>query len=559
MHSSTGLSSTLIAVIVILAAAAPERHGVWERIHYGSASQPSDVFFTTLDEGWLAVADSVLHTNDGGAHWDVQLPDSVAKPRGILRELRFIDGIHGWVIARGSANAVLLRTIDGRVWQAVDTTMPPITDYGFVSDSIGVALSGTRILRTTNSGASWAVASECLTVGTGVPVSCMPQRLHFVSPETGYVAAVTRGHTAAAPEQPETRWTLLRTIDAGASWQPLAGDHAGVAEALFFTNADTGYVRVADGYIYATRDAGGSWRPVAPSIGARLRFADPEVGWSLGPSTLTYTINGGATWDTIPSGLSGTVSALSLPRRDRAYAIVGGSLFRYRVTSTDSALDVAATIRAMPPPESTSSAQVKKLAAQVLAQSNSTTPSSRTRNADSLLAEIRLLAVRHRNLNLLVDGTDDARAVLDHVREVQLRVSELHASSGAAAKLHAFTQLTVAIDSLSSVTSLAIERVPKFRIRLRKKRTASAPNHIESEKVAQPQAMVAPAPRTTGHGSKVKVPNDSAAGRNVADTARAKAVAKPTKIMMPKGDSARAKPDSSKRSHSVTKPPNSPQ
>jgi len=297
MHSSRELSSTLIAVIVMVAAAGSEPRGIWEKIQYGSASQPTDVFFTTADEGWLAVADSVLHTTDGGAHWDVQLAGSVARPRGTLSGFRFIDGIHGWVIATGTANAMLLRTIDGRVWQAIDTTMPPTADYAFVSDSIGVALSGTRILRTTNSGVSWTAASDCITRAAGVsePVSCTPQRLQFVSPETAYVAAVTRGINATEPAQAETRWALLRTIDAGASWQPLGADHAGVPEALFFTNADTGYVRAADGFIYATRDAGTSWQAAAPSIAARLRFADPEVGWSLGPTTLTYTLDGGGT------------------------------------------------------------------------------------------------------------------------------------------------------------------------------------------------------------------------------------------------------------------------
>jgi len=302
------------------------------------------------------------------------------------------------------------------------------------------------------------------------------------------------------------------------------------------------------------------------------------------------------------------VTALSLPRRDRAYAIVGGSLFRYRVTATDSALDVAATIRAMPAPESTSSTAVKKLASQVLEQSNSTSPSSRTRNTDSLLAEIRLLAIRHRNLNLLVDGTDDARAVLDHVREVQLLIGQLHASNGAAARLHAFAQLTVAVDSLSTVTSLAIQRVPKFRIRFRGKRVATAakaapsaapagspaapapasstapstnsapppssasktmkaptpalsrsklqsgtkvstpaPNHIDSAKAVPPHAMIATVPRMIGRGSKVMSPNDSVSGRNVVDSARIKTGEKPLKnTARTKGDSTRGKPDTSR-------------
>ena len=543
MHSSRGLSPTLIGVIVVLSAVRSAPRGVWERIHYDSAAQPTDVFFTTPDEGWLAVGGSVLHTTDGGMHWEVQLADSASKPRGALSEFRFIDGIHGWVIATRGGNAVLLRTIDGRQWQAIGTAMPTIADYGFLSDSIGIALSGTRILRTTNSGASWAVVSECLTttVGGEQGVSCTPQRLHFISRDTGYIAAAMRG-LATAPTEAVARWILLRTTDAGASWHPLGADYAGVPEALFFINSDTGYVRLADGFLYATRDAGSSWQQVAPSIAARLRFADPQVGWALAPTTLTYTINGGATWDTTASGLGGPVTALSLPRRDRAYAIVAGSLFRYRVTSTDSTLDVVATIRAMPAPESTSAAQVKKLAAQVLAQSNSATP--KNRNVDSVLADIRLLAAQHRNLNLLVDGTDGARTVLDHVSEVQLRVRELRATSGGLARLAAFTRLTVAVDSLSNVTSLAIQRVPKFSIHLRKKRAVTAPNVVQSA------APAAPAPATPAL-SRTKVPSAKpAAGLASNPTQNAKGVKDTARL---RGDTARAKSDSSGGGKDTTK------
>jgi photosystem II stability/assembly factor-like uncharacterized protein len=588
MYSSRSLPAILIAATVIISVPRSDPRGVWQRIQYDSAFQPTDVFFTTPDEGWLAGAGTILHTSDGGAHWELQFQDSVAEPRRDLSEFRFIDGIHGWAIARNSASATLLRTIDGRVWQTIGTSMPFATDYGFLSDSVGVALASTRILRTTNSGASWAVVTECLTKLAGVPQteSCTPERLHFVSPDTGYVAAAIRDLTIAPP-QAASRWILLRTTDAGLSWQQLGADYAGLPEALFFTTADTGYVRLADGFLYATRNGGSSWQQVAPSIGSRLRFADPEVGWALGPMTLTYTINSGASWDTVASGLSGAVSALSLPRRDRAYAIVGGSLFRYRVVpSADSAVDAVATIRAMPAPEGTSAADVKKLATQVLAQSNSSTPRSKGRNVDSLLADFRLLAARHRNLNLLVEGADGARYVLDNLREVQLRVRALRATSGVAARLDAFARLTVAVDSLSNVTSLAMERVPKFSIHLRRKRpgtaavegtsaapkpvAAAAPSAAPSSNNSTPSSaaskgvtVASPTPSssrqlapTKGRTTKPKPPNESAIGRKSADTARvrtAPASAKDTTRTKP--DTSRAKLDTSRGGKDTTKSP----
>src|SRR5437016_12268955 len=63
------------------AGAQPKYKGIWEPVSYPEDLKLFDVFFTTADEGWVAGgADElsggvILHTTDGGDHWEIQLGD----------------------------------------------------------------------------------------------------------------------------------------------------------------------------------------------------------------------------------------------------------------------------------------------------------------------------------------------------------------------------------------------------------------------------------------------------------------------------------------------------
>src|SRR5216684_3967315 len=54
---------------------------IWEPINYAEDVELNDVFFVTDQEGWIAGGKDalhggvILHTSDGGDHWDVQVGD----------------------------------------------------------------------------------------------------------------------------------------------------------------------------------------------------------------------------------------------------------------------------------------------------------------------------------------------------------------------------------------------------------------------------------------------------------------------------------------------------
>src|SRR5204863_5261277 len=103
---------------------------------------------------------------------------------------------------------------------------------------------------------------------------------------------------------------------------------------IFFTDAQNGVACLIGGKFFATSDGGKTWRGIAGTdCGGKpeVRFADPEVGWTVVTNKWNYTSEGGRQWSSRAMTCPAGVNAFSLPRRDRGY-VVGdhGMVFRYR-------------------------------------------------------------------------------------------------------------------------------------------------------------------------------------------------------------------------------------
>jgi photosystem II stability/assembly factor-like uncharacterized protein len=243
----------------------------------------------TATRGWALTLKGLAWTDDGGQAWrDITPPQ--APPAGV-RGVFFLDGTHGWVVASAgsaAASAVGLsafRTADaGRTWTAAGVAAPSAADaaaYGgpawvrfvdglhgwvLVKDVSSSNFSFGRLYRTTDGGRSWSALEAPL----GDPVT-------FIDQQTGWTAGGPTGDG------------LFVTRDAGHTWkrqqvQPpsgAAGDRvayalpvaAGDAVVLPVTLAAADRATIA---WYLSRDAGRTWRLVN-------RFAtsdrlSPDVG-----------------------------------------------------------------------------------------------------------------------------------------------------------------------------------------------------------------------------------------------------------------------------------------
>ena len=317
--------------------ATPQWKGIWEPVSYPEDIHFFDAFFTTADEGWVAggrndiAGGIILHTSDGGDHWEVQYGDPQSSDRAV-KDLRFLDQTHGWAVqATGGAASRLLHTRDGKLWTVAGGIDVYHKDYMFTSESTGVAVSRDVITKTIDGGRTWQPVSTCAAKvqvnGLYHNVSCEWQRLQFVTAETAYAVALSK-------EAPNHLF-LAKTTDGGSSWAMLTQELTGSPGDLFFIDQTTGYLRVggaAAGQLYKTADGGNTWTGMATSPGNRIQFADPEMGWAVLYRKVSFTTDGGDHWNSREYPFPAVAWAFSLPRRDRGY-VVGehGMIFRYRI------------------------------------------------------------------------------------------------------------------------------------------------------------------------------------------------------------------------------------
>jgi photosystem II stability/assembly factor-like uncharacterized protein len=295
-----------------------------------------DAFFTTAQEGWVSGGTDethggiILHTTDGGDHWEVQYGDPQSSDRAV-RNIRFLDGARGWAMQGTGSAARLLHTMDGHNWNLAGTIPENSVDFMFVSDAIGVAIGSSHIVRTTNGGQSWQNTGECRASvqvqGLARNVTCDWVRLQFITPSVAYAVGFNR--------QARTVVFLARTSDGGASWSITTAMVTDIPQDAFFLDENTGYIRTGapdTGQIFKTTDGGNTWMGLAASPGARIQFADPEVGWAVLYNKVSFTTDSGNHWNSRQYAFPARVNAFSLPRRDRGY-VVGehGMIFRYRI------------------------------------------------------------------------------------------------------------------------------------------------------------------------------------------------------------------------------------
>lgn len=118
------------------ASASAQRYkGIFEPMNYPDDVTINDAFFVNDQVGWVSgrgAGGMLLHTADGGQHWNLQLGDPKSSEAEI-KDLHFLDATHGW--ARQGGN--FLRTTDGTNWQVVGTYPGDFGRYTFTSPNDG--------------------------------------------------------------------------------------------------------------------------------------------------------------------------------------------------------------------------------------------------------------------------------------------------------------------------------------------------------------------------------------------------------------------------------------
>jgi Photosynthesis system II assembly factor YCF48 len=205
----------------------------------GQASQQpvlNGVQFVSASTGWVVGSDRILHTADGGRHWDIQYRTATAAQ---LSSVDFADANHGWVVG---ASTVLATTDGGAHWQPL--------------------------------------AEPCHLI----------RAVHFVSPADGFAVA---GGSLPSLAGPAVGGVLLSTADGGQTWRSVTAPAD--VQTVCFSNPRHGWLG-AGGSIYGTANGGRTWtlavrgpgspggRPDTHAV-AVVECAGSSAGWAelIGP------------------------------------------------------------------------------------------------------------------------------------------------------------------------------------------------------------------------------------------------------------------------------------
>jgi hypothetical protein len=270
---------------------------------------------------WISVyaggsSTTLWHTTDAGAHWSTSTAAT-----GAVRQLDFIDSLHGWLTAIPGGGAAgqypinVWRTTDGgATWTKVGFYLIVGSDatagISFVTATTGFATSAAGLLVVTHDGGvTWTpVSLPVPSTGVNLTISTPV----FTSATAG-VVAVTSSSYSSVPSSPSTL-KVYRTTDGGTSWQlgPVLSGTGGtsvpttrvpssvlstgdVFAAVTLNGRVTLYQLPAGAASWTKINTGGSSTALLSGM-TQLDFVSPTIGWAVTQAGLIGTTDGGVTW-----------------------------------------------------------------------------------------------------------------------------------------------------------------------------------------------------------------------------------------------------------------------
>ncbi|MFN8304315.1 MAG: YCF48-related protein [Saprospiraceae bacterium] len=257
---------------------------------------------------------SFVATRASAQNWSQQISGTSEH----LISISFTDDLHGCVVGYGG---VILKTVNGGAsWTPQNSgTTDRFYSVYFTSANTGWAVGDAGLIRkTVDGGASWTAVNP--------PVSADFRVVWFLDANTGFIGG---GFSSALT-------TILKTTDGGNTWTDISPVNLfpqQVVYGIFFTSPGTGYAVDYDGRLLKTTNGGVSWtaQTIAPNYNLHaIYFTDANTGYVSGGNipgnsgVILKTVNGGNTWSTY-SLTNGFLTDIKFLDANTGYAI-GGSL-----------------------------------------------------------------------------------------------------------------------------------------------------------------------------------------------------------------------------------------
>ena len=276
-----------------------------------------DVFFIDENIGWsIGFNGFIIKTTDGGNNWFSQTNTSVTSQT--LYTVYATD--MNTVYVAGNNDALIKSTDGGNSWTIMSTGLGTTTNFrGFHFPATGTGLTGfaaghrNRILKTVDGGTSWSAVYD--PGGTN--------QLWAIDFNSGYEIGLACGASG----------TVLRSTDSGDTWSPVAGLPNVIFYSVRFGADNAAYLSGANGYFFKSTDGGATWQELSYRFTtSRIRdisFADNDNGFVVGTGFVYGSTDGGNTWNEQTAPFAGDINEVVAVTPDLAIAgCDGGNVIR---------------------------------------------------------------------------------------------------------------------------------------------------------------------------------------------------------------------------------------
>jgi photosystem II stability/assembly factor-like uncharacterized protein len=293
-----------------------------------------DQNFIDSKSGWAVGGLLVQKTTDGGLTWKKQL----AGIYSLLKSVFFCDSLRGWAV--GQYGRVVKTTNGGMMWDSVNLEGWPyhytfLYSVFFIDTSIGFITAQNGIIyKTTDGGVNWNVFNKKLPIGSLYHIAFVDSKTGWLSGSNGLLKTTNGGKEwikqfdKLLDNKSIIDFSIIdinniillsyshiiKTTDGGRKWSsyPInCYDDRTVLFKIFFIDSLNGWLsgyhddpsrNGHQGVIFKTTNGGSNWSCQFINTGITgntfcdLYFTDLNNGWTIGPSAIYKTNDGGTSW-----------------------------------------------------------------------------------------------------------------------------------------------------------------------------------------------------------------------------------------------------------------------
>ena len=284
-----------LTTVFFLAFCLANSQAQWTQMVSGTTYALYDINFPTHDTGYaVGYYGAILKSTDAGITWTTLVSNTYSDLQGV----EFLNANTGFVVG----DSGIIKTTDGGItWNQISIPVASsLKDIEFINAQTGfcVGNNGT-ILKTTDGGNTWIIIPP---PSGQINFNCV----NFPTDSIGYIVS--------GP----ANWEFKKTIDGGNTWSNIPinpNNNYSVLEAIFFTDANTGYL---GGWyfpaFYKTTDGGNNWvdKNIPDSVGNLVNpysiyFTSSAIGYAVGFNNavgIIKTSDAGNTWSVQNAGVS---------------------------------------------------------------------------------------------------------------------------------------------------------------------------------------------------------------------------------------------------------------